>query len=136
MTPLTDEGRRKLLLTINIVGNLGLLCYFKYANFFLDSLRQSLAAAGLSASFGRLDVLLPIGISFYTFEAINYMVDVYRGHVKAARSLPRLRRPRRRDHAVHVSPDRAFSHRGRSIANPIVRARARRAAAAPRAASR
>src|SRR5437764_14319911 len=79
----TNPRRRRLLLTINITGNLGLLCYFKYANFFLDSLRQSLAAAGLSASFGRLDVLLPIGISFYTFEAINYMVDVYRGHVKA-----------------------------------------------------
>jgi alginate O-acetyltransferase complex protein AlgI len=80
--------KRKLLLTINVVGNLGLLCYFKYANFFLDSLGQALAAAGAQASLPVLSVVLPVGISFYTFEAINYMVDVYRGHARAERSLP------------------------------------------------
>jgi alginate O-acetyltransferase complex protein AlgI len=79
---------RKLLLLINILGNLGLLCYFKYVNFFLDSLRQALQAAGVHAGFHPLEVILPVGISFYTFEAINYMVDVYRGHVRAQRSLP------------------------------------------------
>jgi alginate O-acetyltransferase complex protein AlgI len=78
---------RKLLLTINIFLNLGLLCYFKYANFFLDSLKSSLHAAGLSISTPVLDVILPIGISFYTFEAINYMVDVYRRHVRAESNL-------------------------------------------------
>src|SRR5262249_45405525 len=84
----SDPRRRRLLLTINIVGNLGLLCYFKYANFFLDSLRQALEAAGMHAAWHPLEVVLPVGISFCTFEAINYMVDVYRGHVKAERSLP------------------------------------------------
>src|SRR5262245_27867387 len=78
---------RKWLLTANIVANLGLLCYFKYANFFLDSLKAALQAAGLPASWGHLQVILPIGISFYTFEAINYMVDVYRGHVRAEKNL-------------------------------------------------
>src|SRR5262249_7489806 len=61
----TSSRRRKLLLTINIVGNLSLLCYFKYANFFLDSLKATLHAAGMSVAWRPLEVMLPIGISFY-----------------------------------------------------------------------
>src|SRR6267142_207783 len=64
-----------------------LLCYFKYVNFFLESLQATLAAAGLSAQFRLLDVILPIGISFYTFEAINYTIDVYRRRIRAERDL-------------------------------------------------
>jgi alginate O-acetyltransferase complex protein AlgI len=79
--------RRKLLLLGSLVMNLGLLCYFKYANFFLASLDQGLHAAGASVSMPVLRVILPIGISFYTFEAINYTVDVYRGRVRAERNL-------------------------------------------------
>src|SRR5206468_11030528 len=79
--------RRRLLLTINIVGNLSLLCYFKYANFFLDSLQQALHRAGYSAAWSPLHVLIPIGISFYTFEAISYMVDVFKGRMKAEKNL-------------------------------------------------
>ena len=78
---------RLFLLIVNLVGNLGLLCYFKYANFFLHSLEESLRAAGASASLPILQVILPVGISFYTFEAINYMVDVYRRKVPAERDL-------------------------------------------------
>ena len=79
---------RKALLGASLAGNLGLLCYFKYANFFLRSLEEALRAAGAEASLPVLQVILPVGISFYTFEAINYTVDVYRGHVRAQRSLP------------------------------------------------
>src|SRR5260370_10638113 len=64
--------RRKLLLAVSLVCNLGLLGYFKYANFFLHSLEEGLHAVGASASLPALQVILPIGISFYTFEAINY----------------------------------------------------------------
>jgi alginate O-acetyltransferase complex protein AlgI len=78
--------RRKLLLLGSLVMNLGLLCYFKYANFFLASLESGLHAAGSSASMPVLRVILPIGISFYTFEAINYTVDVYRRRVPAERN--------------------------------------------------
>lgn len=78
---------RKALVGLSVVANLGLLCYFKYANFFLDSLGQALRAAGAEVSLPILSVLLPIGISFYTFEAINYIVDVYRGHVKPETNL-------------------------------------------------
>ncbi|HEY1379555.1 MAG TPA: MBOAT family protein, partial [Gemmataceae bacterium] len=72
------QSLRRLLLLLSLVVNLGLLVYFKYANFFLDSLHDALRAAGLPSWSGRgvLDVILPIGISFYTFEAINYTVDV------------------------------------------------------------
>jgi alginate O-acetyltransferase complex protein AlgI len=78
---------RKLLLIASLVVNLGLLCYFKYANFFLDSLRDALRSAGLSTWGWSLQVILPIGISFYTFEAINYTVDVYRRRIRAERDL-------------------------------------------------
>src|SRR5262249_22958637 len=73
-----------------VVANIGLLCTFKYANFFLDSLGQVLHTFGASASMPVLQVILPIGISFYTFEAINYVVDVYRGRAKAERNLANL----------------------------------------------
>jgi alginate O-acetyltransferase complex protein AlgI len=78
---------RRLLLTVSVVANLGLLCYFKYANFFLESLERSLQLCGASASLPVLQVILPIGISFYTFEAINYTADVYRRRVPAERDL-------------------------------------------------
>jgi alginate O-acetyltransferase complex protein AlgI len=78
---------RKLLLCISLFVNLGLLCYFKYANFFLLSLDEALIAAGASMWFRPLRVLVPIGISFYTFEAINYTVDVYRRRMPAERKL-------------------------------------------------
>jgi alginate O-acetyltransferase complex protein AlgI len=78
---------RRTLLWVSLLANLGLLAYFKYANFFLQSLEEALHAAGASASLPILKVMLPIGISFYTFEAINYIVDVYRRRVPAERNL-------------------------------------------------
>jgi alginate O-acetyltransferase complex protein AlgI len=100
---------RKCLLTISIVGNLGLLCYFKYANFFLASLESALLALGATTSLPLLRVILPIGISFYTFEAINYTVDVYRRKVRAERSLANF--------MLFIT---FFPH---LVAGPIVRAR-------------
>jgi alginate O-acetyltransferase complex protein AlgI len=78
---------RKALLAASLTGNIGLLCYFKYANFFLQSIEQSLHALGASTSIPTLRVILPVGISFYTFEAISYTVDVYRRRIPAERSL-------------------------------------------------
>ena len=78
---------RKLLLFTSVGMNVGLLVYFKYANFFLRSLEEGLQAGGASVSLPVLSVILPIGISFYTFEAISYTVDVYRGRIRAERNL-------------------------------------------------
>jgi alginate O-acetyltransferase complex protein AlgI len=85
-----SPGRRRALLLLSICGNLGLLTYFKYANFFLRSVEEALRAAGAEASLPVLKVILPIGISFYTFEAISYTTEVYRRRVPAEKSLPRL----------------------------------------------
>src|SRR5438105_11814424 len=83
----TSAPQRKFLLGISLVANLGLLCYFKYANFFLASLEQALRATGAETSLPVLSVILPVGISFYTFEAINYTMDVYRRRIPAERNL-------------------------------------------------
>jgi alginate O-acetyltransferase complex protein AlgI len=100
---------RRLLLATSLVANLGLLCYFKYANFFLQSLTDALHAVGSAASLPVLQVILPIGISFYTFEAINYTIDVYRRRVPAERNLAHF--------MLFIT---FFPH---LIAGPIVRAR-------------
>ncbi len=69
--------RRRALLTLSVSINLGLLFYFKYSNFFIENLNSVLALAGLrEVCWTKL--VLPIGISFYTFETITYVVDVYR----------------------------------------------------------
>jgi alginate O-acetyltransferase complex protein AlgI len=78
---------RRLLLAASVTFNVGILCYFKYANFFLRSLAEALQAMGASSSLPLLSVILPIGISFYTFEAISYAVDVYRRKIRAEKSL-------------------------------------------------
>ncbi len=83
---LSGPRKRQCLLLLSLVGNLGVLVYFKYANFFLASLEEALHAAGVSASMPVLQVILPVGISFYTFEAINYTVEVYRRRVRAERN--------------------------------------------------
>jgi alginate O-acetyltransferase complex protein AlgI len=79
--------RRKLLLWLSLLVNLTVLLIFKYANFFLDSLCELAREFGATPSLPVLSLILPIGISFYTFEAINYTVDVYRGRIKAERNL-------------------------------------------------
>jgi alginate O-acetyltransferase complex protein AlgI len=86
MSSTTRRGR-SLLLALSLVMNLGLLVYFKYVNFFLGSLQAVLYSVGSTAALPVLQVILPVGISFYTFEAINYTVDVYRGKIPAERNL-------------------------------------------------
>ena len=82
----TNRGQR-LLLILSIVMNLSVLCYFKYVNFFLESLTELAHKLGEERSLPILSVIAPLGISFYTFEAICYMVDVYRGKIEPERRL-------------------------------------------------
>ena len=70
---------RKSLLASAVAVNLGLLAYFKYAGFFLSSAENMLSTLGLGGAIGAVSVVLPVGISFFTFMAISYVVDVYRG---------------------------------------------------------
>ncbi|MDE5656607.1 MAG: MBOAT family protein, partial [Muribaculaceae bacterium] len=68
----------RLLTTLNIVFNIGILIVFKYLNFFSDNLQRLLSVFGWNLDWFTVDVLLPVGISFYTFQAIAYSVDVYK----------------------------------------------------------
>ena len=100
--------RRKLLLSVSLGFNLTLLGFFKYFNFFSDSLRVLLAGIGWQMDFVTLRVLLPVGISFYTFMTMSYVIDVYRREIPATKKLV--------DFAVFVA---FFPH---LVAGPILRA--------------
>lgn len=73
-----DPARRRRLLCVNMVVNLGLLGFFKYFHFFLDSAGALLAGLGLAGLGRGLEIVLPVGISFYTFQTMSYTLDVYR----------------------------------------------------------
>ncbi len=100
--------RKRTFMAISIISNFGMLGFFKYFNFFVDNVHAVLSAAGFEVGLPVLRVLLPVGISFYTFQAMSYTVDVYRGELRARRSLL--------DVAVFIS---FFPH---LVAGPIQRA--------------
>ena len=78
-----NSFKRKLLLGISIVLNIGLLAYFKYHNFFVQSLVDSFSFFGLQIKqVWTLNILLPVGISFYTFQTMSYSLDIYKGTLK------------------------------------------------------
>jgi len=100
---------RKALLAISVVGNLSILGTFKYFNFFASAVHDTLAMVGLNISMPYLQVLLPVGISFYTFQTLSYTIDVYR---------------------KQIEPEKNFLHYAffltffpQLVAGPIVRAR-------------
>ena len=72
---------RRRWLVLSLVSNLGMLGVFKYANFFLDNLVGGLAAVGISYAPAAWSIVLPVGISFYTFQTLSYTIDVYRGEI-------------------------------------------------------
>ncbi len=101
-----NQKARKALLVTSITVNLMILGFFKYFNFFTGSFNALLTPLGLHLP--ELQIILPIGISFYTFETLSYVIDVYRGHTHPAKSLL--------DYAVFVT---FFP---RLVAGPIMRA--------------
>lgn len=78
-------SKKKLFLGLSIFANLGMLVYFKYANFFIDSFNTLMQKFGIESSLPILNVILPIGISFYTFQSLAYVITVYRGNMKATK---------------------------------------------------
>lgn len=80
-------SKRKALLYLSVVSNVALLCFFKYYNFFVDSLIEGFAGLNIDLGKRSLNVILPIGISFYTFQTIGYTVDVYRKKVEATKDV-------------------------------------------------
>ena len=85
-----DEKKKTLskrcILATSLLINFGILFYFKYTNFALHTVQQVLNRAGIAAAFPTFDIILPIGISFFTFQAAGYTIDVYRGETAAERN--------------------------------------------------
>lgn len=81
-----DKPKKKAFLVISLVINFAILFVFKYFNFINESVFSLLEMAGIRWTVPNLDVLLPVGISFYTFQAVGYSIDVYRGTIKAERN--------------------------------------------------
>ena len=104
MQQVERKGLRKLLVALSLTINLGLLCYFKYTNFFSE-----VWASAMGLHFDALDIFLPVGISFFTFQSLSYTIDVYRRRIEPLRSLL--------DYAFYVS---FFPQ---LVAGPIVRAK-------------
>ncbi|MGI9487405.1 MAG: MBOAT family O-acyltransferase [Geminicoccaceae bacterium] len=106
----TSRERRvqKSLLTLAVVANMGVLCIFKYLNFFASSFASLASWLGVEISHTTLDIVLPIGISFYLFQTTSYVVDIYREKIRPSERLL--------DFSVYV----AFFPQ--LIAGPIVRA--------------
>ena len=103
-----DKGQRRLALLLSLAYNLGVLGFFKYFNFFADGLGRIFSAAGWHLDPVTVHVILPIGISFYTFMTISYVIDVYREEIEPADDLA--------DFALFVA---YFPH---LVAGPILRA--------------
>lgn len=81
MDRLTEDARRRVGMTISLVGNLGLLGFFKYFDFFVASAEAGLRSLGFDPEPFRLNLILPVGISFYTFQSLSYTIDVYRKEI-------------------------------------------------------
>ena len=77
---------KKVWLWLSVSINLGFLGVFKYYNFFADSFSEALAMLGLNASFSTLNVILPVGISFYTFHGLSYVFDLYHNRIEPERN--------------------------------------------------
>ncbi len=103
------QRQKRFWLIISLVGNLGVLSYFKYGSFLLEGFVQFVAAFGITYEPAPWNILLPVGISFYTFQTLSYTIDIYRGRTKPTRSFL--------DFALFVT---FFPQ---LVAGPIVRAR-------------
>lgn len=79
-------SHKKCAVALSFIANLGILGFFKYFNFAADTIYVLLNKLGFSASAPKFDILLPVGISFYIFQALSYTMDVYRGEIKAEKS--------------------------------------------------
>lgn len=80
----TDNKRRKLLLGLSLAGNLGILSFFKYSGFFVDSFIELMNLLHLPVDYHFFRIVLPVGISFYTFQTLSYTIDIYRRQIKPA----------------------------------------------------
>jgi alginate O-acetyltransferase complex protein AlgI len=79
--------KRKILLVLSLTANLSILGFFKYYNFFIDSFVDAFSLFGMELSVSSLNIILPVGISFYTFQTLSYTIDVYRKKLEPTRDI-------------------------------------------------
>ena len=82
-----DNGKRKLLLVVSLIGNLGMLCFFKYGGFLLENFTQLVNALGTDYHPAKPNIILPAGISFYTFTTLCYTIDMYKRKSEPVKSM-------------------------------------------------
>ena len=90
-----NQNRKKIWFWLSIIINVGFLAVFKYYNFFAESFVELISSFGLKADLWTIRVILPVGISFYTFHGLSYVIDIYKSRIKAERDFV--------DYAVFVS---------------------------------
>src|SRR3989338_10249827 len=82
----SNQSNRKRFLFFSVTAHLIILGFFKYFNFFTDSFQKVTYATGLNLDFPTLNIILPVGISFYTFQSMSYTIDIYRNQFKPTKS--------------------------------------------------
>src|SRR5215216_6360290 len=82
-----NKHRRKLLLVVSLIGNLGMLCFFKYGGFLLENFVTLMNSIGISYHPAKPNIILPAGISFYTFTTLCYTIDMYKRKSKPVKTL-------------------------------------------------
>ena len=83
----SDVKKRKLLMLISLCVNLGILGFFKYFNFFIDSIQDVSTRFGANVDFLHLNIILPVGLSFYIFHNLSYIIDIYRKRIEPSNNL-------------------------------------------------
>src|SRR5882724_3916549 len=81
-----NKHKKRMLLVLSLIGNLGMLCFFKYGNFFLDNFVMLVNSLGLNFHPAKPSIILPAGISFYTFTTLCYTIDMYKRKSEPVRS--------------------------------------------------
>jgi alginate O-acetyltransferase complex protein AlgI len=87
MAEAKNQGNKKFWFWLSIIVNLGFLGIFKYYNFFADSFAEALSGLGIRVSFWTLQVIMPVGISFYTFHGLSYVIDIYKERIQPERNI-------------------------------------------------
>ena len=85
-----EKGNTKAascITTFSVILGIAILLYFKYLNFFIESLAELLQAIGLQVSWTTLNIILPIGVSFFTFKLISYIIEIHREHILPCKDL-------------------------------------------------
>lgn len=87
LNQISNDKSRKMLLILSLFANIGLLGFFKYFNFFIESFNQAFLLFGQEFKLSTLNIILPVGISFYTFQTMSYTIDVYKRKMSATKDI-------------------------------------------------